>query len=238
MPEPSNVINFRKRQPEAAPIINLPVVVWLVAALIIAIHAGLELGGEPFQAWALYNFAFIPARFGAVPFPQAQGAAWWSMITYGLLHANWTHVLLNALWLVVFSKPVHEFVGTVRYLAILVIGVFAGAVSILATHWGSAGPLVGISAGVSAMLAAAIPLMYGRGKALSPRELLTNRQAVIFTLVWLALTVFTASSQFISNEAFTGQNTIAWEAHIGGFVAGFIAFYALMPKVQSPVTYH
>lgn len=224
VPETSNVINFRKTKP--APAVNLPIVVWVVIVLIIGIHAVLELGGPSWQAWASYNFAFIPARFGAVPFPQAQGAAWWSMLTYGFLHANWAHVLLNSLWLAVFSKPVQAHFGTARYLLILAIGILAGALASLIVHSGEAINLVGISAGVSALLAAAIPLMYGRGRALRPMELITNRSALIFTIVWLAMTVFTGASQYLSNT-FIADNQIAWDAHLGGFIAGLVAFYVL-----------
>jgi len=236
VPEPSNVINFRRPKPASAPMFNLPTVVWAIVALIIAIHAGLELGGPKWQAWAVYDFAFIPARFGPAPFPQATGAAWWSMLTYGLLHANWTHVLLNSLWLVVFSKPVQAFMGNVRYLLILAIGIIAGALASLALHWGQDLILVGISGGVSALLAAAIPLMYGRGRPLRPIEIFTNRSALIFTLMWLALTVVSASTQYLSNGALSQDNAVAWEAHLGGFAAGLAAFYVLLAKPQSGPT--
>ena len=105
--EQSNVINFRKAKP--APAVQLPIIVWAVVGLIIAIFAGLELAGPTAQSIAVYDFAFIPARFGPAPFEQVVGAKWWSMLTYGFLHASWSHVLLNALWLAVFSKPVQAY---------------------------------------------------------------------------------------------------------------------------------
>ncbi len=242
MPEPSNVINFRKPKPEpskVAPAVNLPAVVWVLATIIIAIHGALELGGPKWQTFAIYEFAFIPARLSSATFPQHLGSAWWSMLTYGFLHANWSHVLLNSLWLAVFSKPVQAYMGNPRYLAILAIGIIAGALASLATHWGEALVLVGISGGVSALLAAAIPLMYGHGRPLRPREIITNRSALIFTIMWLLMTIFTASSQFMSNS-FAGENSIAWEAHLGGFVAGLFTFYLLLPKTteKPPQTLH
>ena len=100
----SNVINFRKAKP--APAVQLPIIVWAVVGLIIAIFGGLQLAGPAAQNLAVYEFAFIPARFGSAPFEQATGAKWWSTLTYGFLHASWSHVLLNSLWLAVFSKPV------------------------------------------------------------------------------------------------------------------------------------
>ena len=237
MSEPSNVINFRKRSPapNATPAVSLPLVVWAVGGLIIAIHLLLQLGGPTWAAWAEYNFAFIPARFGPAPFAQAAGAAWWSMLTYGFLHASWSHVLLNALWLAVFSKPVQAYFGTTRYLVILGVGIIAGALASLAVHWSEAIDLIGISGGVSALLAAAIPLMYGHGRPLRPVELITNRSALIFSIVWLAMTIFTGASQYMSNT-FIAENQIAWDAHLGGFVAGLLAFYVLEAyKNKTPV---
>ena len=231
VPEPSNVINFRKSPAKPPPAVNLPTVVWAVIALIIGIHAFLELAGPKWQTFAEYEFAFIPARFGPAAFPQHEGSAWWSMLTYGLLHANWMHVLLNSLWLAVFSKPVQAHFGTPRYLLILGVGIISGAVASLLVHWGEAIDLVGISAGVSALLAAAIPLMYGKGRPLRPIELITNRSALIFTLVWLAMTVFTGASAYLSNT-FVAENQIAWDAHLGGFIAGLIMFYILEAVAQ------
>ncbi|HEY5362657.1 MAG TPA: hypothetical protein VIJ49_00475 [Aestuariivirga sp.] len=74
MTEQSNVINFRKSKP--APAVQLPIIVWAVVGLIIAIFGGLQLAGPKAQTFALYDFAFIPARFGAAPFEQAAGVKW------------------------------------------------------------------------------------------------------------------------------------------------------------------
>ena len=232
--EQSNVINFRKSKP--APAVQLPIIVWAVVGLIIAIFGGLQLAGPKAQTFALYDFAFIPARFGAAPFEQAAGAKWWSMLTYGFLHASWSHVLLNSLWLAVFSKPVQAYFGNLRYLLILATGIIAGALTTLAVHWGDPLILVGISAGVSALLAASIPLIYGRGRVLRPLELISNRSALVFSLMWLALTFFSGATTYLSNS-FVSNTQIAWEAHLGGFFAGLIIFYALeamRPKIQKP----
>ncbi len=216
------------------PIINLPPVVWAILGLLIAIHFIISQGGEPWRAWTNYVFAFIPARFGAAPFPQPLGAAWWSMLTYGLLHGDWPHVLTNSLWLAVFSKPVEARLGTWRYLVLLVVSIIAGAVASLIVHWGETLIMVGISAGVSGILAGAIPLMNGKYvehmdniQPLRPWELLSNPRAITFTVIWLGLTLLTATTQYMTGTAFLEQSVIAWEAHLGGFIVGFIAFYVL-----------
>ena len=238
--ESSGKPSMRREKP---PAIQLPVVVWAVLGVLLAVQVILTLGGQGWVMWTNYLFAFIPARFGPAPFPQATGSAWWSMLTYGFLHADWVHLLTNSLWLAIFSKPVSMRLGAGRYLALLVISVIAGAVASLVTHWGENLIMVGASAGVSGILAAAIPLMHGRFdsmldptgselRPLKPMEILKDSRALTFTLMWLGLTLITASSQYVNGQAFIEQRTIAWEAHLGGFIAGFIAFYLLDATIK------
>jgi membrane associated rhomboid family serine protease len=230
---------------------NLPPVIIAVIAVLVVIHGALQLGGEQWQIVSQYALAFIPARFGPVPFPQIQGSAYWSMLTYGLLHADWVHLGFNSLWLVIFSKPLVLRLGTIRYLALLAISVIAGALAGLVVHWGQFIVMVGISAGVSGMIAAAIPIMYAGNlrmglaseaqmatlKPLTPLQILKNKQALLFSIMWLGLTMFTATSQYFTGTAFLEERVVAWEAHLGGFIAGLIAFY-LLDRKQVPQAPH
>ncbi len=228
-----------------APIINLPVVVWALVGLILAIHAVLEWGGTGWQTYAVYMFSFIPARLGPAHFPQAPGSAIWSFLTYGLLHGDWGHVLTNSLWLAVFSKPVQARLGTMRFVLLLCLSIIGGAVASLAVHWGEPIMLVGISAGVSGILAAAIPVMYARQDLrhrsrihpLTPLEILRDRRALTFTLMWMGLTVVTATSQFLTGSALIEERVVAWESHVGGFIVGMIAFYVL-DRANQPAAVH
>ena len=124
------------RSRQTPPAINLPRVVWVLIMVLVGIQFVLEWGGEHWQAFAVYTFAFIPARLGSVHFPQPPGAAIWSFLTYGFLHANWSHVLGNSLWLAVFSKPVQARLGTLRYLILLALSIIAGAAATLVLHGG------------------------------------------------------------------------------------------------------
>ncbi len=223
------------------PLFNLPLVIVAVVAILALIQGLLQFEGLSWQIYAQYAFAFIPMRFTSSIFPQMKGSAYWSMLTYGLLHADWTHLGFNSLWLVIFSKPVVLRLGSWRYVLLLALSIIAGAVAGLIVHWGEFVVMVGISAGVSGMIAAAIPIMYAGGvgmatmnerqirtvQPLSPLQILRNKQAMAFTIMWLALTMFTATSQYMTGTAFLEERVIAWEAHVGGFIAGFVAFYLL-----------
>jgi membrane associated rhomboid family serine protease len=236
----------RDLQPKAA--INVPWVVASVIAVLVAVHLALWLLGPEWQSWALYAFSFIPERLGGGRVIQRPpGSEVWSFVTYALLHADKFHLLSNCLWLLVFSTPVARRVGAIKYLLLLLLTAAGGALATLALHWGEFVITVGASASVSGVLAAAIPIMFAPGfgphlktkqgyaalPVLTMREVVTNPRAIVFTIVFLGLTLFSGAAQMMTGTAFLEERPIAWEAHLGGFVAGLLIFYLLDRRVVS-----
>ncbi len=223
------------------PFFRAPKVVLILIAILVGVHVAILLAGEDWQVWSLYALSFIPARIsGDAPFPAIWGSQVWSFVTYGLLHADMMHLFFNSLWLLVFGSVVARRLGAFKFLVLACVSTIMGAVATLLTHWGEVAIVIGASGAVSGLMAAAIPLMYGAGlrlgdtyrmdiatvRPLRPLEILTNRRAFIFTLVWIAVTLFSGASGW-TGASFMEEGRIAWEAHLGGFVAGLIAFYWL-----------
>jgi membrane associated rhomboid family serine protease len=159
---------------------------------------------------------------------------WWSALTYGALHGSWTHAGLNAVWLAAFGTPVARRCGTLRFVLLFAIAVVCGGLAHAVIHPMSVEPLIGASAGVSGLMAAAARFVFmgdeGRGLPLGARsyapaqslpELLANRRAALFLAVW-----FGTNFLFGALAAPLGvvDSSIAWEAHIGGFLAGLLLF--------------
>lgn len=222
-------------QPKPPPIFNAPVAVVAVIGVLLVVHVGLLLLGETWQVWAIYALALIPARFTEPGYPMIPGSQLWSLASYMLLHANWMHILFNCLWLLIFGTPVARYMGSGRFLILsLVAGVLGGLAS-LWLHWGQQIIIIGASGAVSGLLGAAIPIMYGRrmpgggGRPLTLPELLTSGKALGFTAIWLALTLFSGGTGWTGNS-FLSDSAIAWEAHVGGFLGGLLAFYVLAPR--------
>ena len=223
------------------PFFRAPKVVLVLIAGLVAVHLALQSAGADWQVWSLYALAFIPARLsGAAEFPAIWGSQAWSFLTYAFLHADMMHLFFNCLWFLVFGSVVARRLGSVRFLLLSGASAIVGAVATLATHWGEVVIVVGASGAVSGMMAAAIPLMYGAGlrlgdtyrrdiatvRPLRPVEILTNRRALFFTVMWLAVTLFSGASGW-TGASFVQEGRIAWEAHLGGFLAGLVAFYGL-----------
>jgi membrane associated rhomboid family serine protease len=167
---------------------------------------------------------------------------WWTTITYAFLHANWVHVGFNCLWLVAFGAAVARRFGSWRFLLFCLGSALAGALAHFVTHMDDLQPVIGASAIVSGTMAAALRFVFQPGAPLGeslgfgdPRQeqssyrrpalplfaVFTNRSAMIFLIVW-----FVANFIFgiAAGPAGLVDGTIAWQAHIGGFLLGLFAF--------------
>jgi membrane associated rhomboid family serine protease len=230
---------------QTQPAINIPTVVLGVVGLLISLHVLFWALGESWQVWSVYALSFIPVRLGGGdPIPYPHGAQIWTFFTYALLHADVYHLGFNCIWLAIFSTPLARRLGAWRYLLLLAGSAAVGAAAMLPGHYGEFLIIVGASASVSATLAAAIPIMFAPGfrmgashlvnyerlRVLSPAALAQNPRALGFAAVFLAMTLITGASMAMTGTAFLEERNIAWEAHLGGFIAGFLLFYFLDKK--------
>ena len=248
-------------------IFNLPpVVVWIVA-LLAAIEGLSQLLSTEAYLELLRRFAFVPGRFTFAFAPdrvslalnsivddadlRTQAAAfflgdgkpqWWTAVTYAFLHGSWLHVGVNCLWFAAFGSPVARRFGAPRFLLFCAAAAIAGAGMHYITHMTDLQPVVGASAAVSGVMAAAVRFVFQPGAplgeslgfaehadegmvyrqpALPLREILSNRSAISFLFFW-----FLANFLFGAIPVSLGVTdaTVAWEAHIGGFPIGLLAF--------------
>lgn len=230
--------------PPREPAFNVPPLLLALVGVFIVIQALIYHGPDALGTQLFLNLAFFPARLLASDAVLSQffvGPSWAgyaTFATYGLLHGSWLHLGVNALWLVTFGAPVVRRLGTQRFLALLLLGTIAGAATHLLVHWGSAAPLVGASAGVSAIMGGAARFVFDsrdRGMMMAVRhpELVRDRPIQSLREVWSNPTVLVFCGMLIvSNLMFgaisvpgTGEgSSIAWQAHLGGFALGFFGF--------------
>jgi membrane associated rhomboid family serine protease len=197
--------------PDRQPILNLPGAVVLVLAAILSIHFAVVPGGE--------------------------AAAVWSFVTYALLHADWGHVIVNSVWLAAFGSPLARRFGPSRFLIFSAVGAIAGALFHLLTDMAGQAPLVGASAAISAHMAGASRFIFTTGVPLggftraAPQTyqrpaaplsaIVRDRRVVVFLVTWFGINLVFGIA---GSNGGLASGAIAWQAHIGGFLAGLIFF--------------
>ncbi len=229
---------------------NVPPVVVATMAVLLLVHAlrMLVLTDAEDQQFLL-TFAFIPARYDADlliggSFPGGFGADLWTFFSYAFIHADLMHIGLNLAWLLPFGTALARRFGAWRYIAFMMVVAAAGAFAHLITHPAAMVPMIGASAAISGAMAAALRFVFQKGgplglwrgersdgdaylvPAATLLATLRDPRFLIFLAVWLGLNaLFGLGSVSIVDE---GQE-IAWQAHIGGFLAGLFLFTAFDP---------
>jgi membrane associated rhomboid family serine protease len=239
------------------PIFNIPPVVVATVVVLVLIHVVRALAlSEAADDRLVFILAFIPARYGTDPLvsgliPGGFGADLWTFFTYAFLHADLMHIGLNLAWLIPFGTALARRFGAWRYVAFMLVTAAAGAFAHLLGNPGSQEPMIGASAAISGAMAASMRFMFQRNGPLdswrhkrppTPEAyrvpavpLLTtlrDPRFLVFLAVWMGLNALFGLGTLSFGEE--GQQ-IAWQAHIGGFVAGlllFAAFDPAMPRTQ------
>jgi membrane associated rhomboid family serine protease len=250
-------------------IFNLPRPVLWIVVLLLAIEGLCQLLPPLAYLEVLQHFAFVPGRFtyafdpqrvaeafdtlGGVEEFRAESARfflgdgrplWWTPLTYALLHGGWLHVGVNCIWFAAFGSAVARRFGTPRFLFFCAAAALAGAGAHYVTHIAGLEPVVGASAAVSGVMAAAARFVFQPGAPLDERlgfserideaeayrqpplalrDIVTNRSAVSFLFFWF-LANFLFGVVPLPAGAGVENAAVAWQAHIGGFLLGLLGF--------------
>ena len=158
--------------PQREPILNVPAVVVVLLAVLGARARRARLAAaRRHRPRAGVDLAFVPARYDASALtdgilPGGWGAEIWTFVTYALLHADWTHLGFNAVWLLAFASPVARRFGALRFLLFFAVTIAGGALAYLLAHAGALAPMIGASAGISGMMGAAARFAFQPGGSL------------------------------------------------------------------------
>jgi membrane associated rhomboid family serine protease len=232
------------------PIFNVPPVIIATVAVLVGVHLfRMFLLSDSQDEWFVLTFAFIPARYfgdatSTASFPGGFGADLWTFFTYAFLHADLLHIGLNLAWLIPFGTALARRFGAWRYVFFMLVTAAAGALAQLASDPGSEVPMIGASAAISGAMAAAMRFIFQahgpletwrdgprngeayRVPALSLVATFRDPRLLLFLAVWMGLNALFGLGAVSFGEQ--GQQ-IAWQAHIGGFLAGLLLFGAFDP---------
>ena len=211
------------------PIFRVPGVVVGLIALLAAAHGLRVLLPPALSADMIDSYAFIPARYSAqfLAAHQADPGGWLAravpFVSYMGLHNDFTHLAINCLWLLAFGPIVARRFGAVLFLVFFLVCGVAGAATHLAFNWGSLVPVIGASGAISGLMAAGLRLLPAQApwaqageESLAP---IFSRQILVFTLVWMGVNLLAGLTGFgMGGEV----GLVAWQAHLGGYVAGLL----------------
>jgi membrane associated rhomboid family serine protease len=193
-----------------------PVVTYILIALNVLFFLVEMSGGEAFiQRWA-----FVPRRFLADP-----AGDFATLFTAMFMHAGWLHLLGNMLYLWIFGDNVEDRFGHAKFVIFYLVCGVAATFAQLAFSADSAVPNLGASGAVAGVLGAYL-LLYPKGqvRVMMGRGVVPAPALVVIGL-WFALQLFSGIGSVASNVDDGGG--VAYMAHVGGFVMGFLLTFVL-----------
>ena len=206
-----------------------PPLIWAITGMFCAIELILQMADAgalpwPDLRWDVYlRGAFFDPYFEGVlagyPVPTS---FWTSWITHAFLHGGIFHLIMNGTIFLALGGYIARGIGSARFLVLFAITAIGGAL-VFALLSDARGPLVGASG-----------VLFGLIGALKFWELrfirATGAPATRFWGTIIVLTIMNVVLAFY----FPGGGSVAWEAHLGGFLAGFLTAPVLAPRAAGP----
>jgi membrane associated rhomboid family serine protease len=208
------------------PILRAPGIVVGLIVVFFIVHVASQFLSETQYEYLIGNFALIPALVAAGGGDTLAGTlhVGSQFITYAFLHGDFTHLLFNSVWFLIFATAVARRIGPARFLLFSFLTAIGAGLTHVSLHWGEPMPVVGASGAISGLMGAAFRFIF-----VNPNELvwpparlpLFSRPVLSISLLWVVLNVVVGVTGY-SPQGF-GQ-AIAWEAHLGGYFTGLLIF--------------
>ncbi|WP_354186918.1 rhomboid family intramembrane serine protease [Bartonella japonica] len=192
---------------------------------------------------SLEFFSFIPRVFKTEPLKFCH-----TIISYSFMHGSLKHLTINMAWLLVFGSLLAKHLGGLRFLIFWILTAIISVLTYFVFHQESMVSLVGASGAVSGMMGAVVRYGFALrslgtsvqnkkflGSLLPLKKALCSREILIYISIWLSIDfIIGISSVFLEEDSVS----IAWEAHIGGFISGFllISFFDISQKKLKTTT--
>ena len=203
-PRPAREPIFNPKAFEAAPVVALTLAM-------LAIHGWISYAGVR-EANSVYgSYAFVSTEFW-------RGESLYTLISYAMLHGSWMHLGFNLVAFFALGSACWKLMGTGRFFIFFALTAIAGAALFAVIRPDENTVLVGVS-GVIFGLIAAIKRVDYRIRALRGQDV---RLAIVrFIGIIIAVNLFIGFVPIDDGSGFTGAS-VAWEAHVGGFLLGWL----------------
>lgn len=203
---------------------TVPLVTYVLIVLNVLFFLVEMSGGDAF----IMKWAFIPSRFLADPIGDFP-----TLFTSMFMHAGWVHLGGNMLYLWIFGDNVEDRLGQGRFIIFYLFCGLGATFAQLAFSLGSDIPNLGASGAIAGVLASYLVMFpQGRVQVLMGRGVIPMPALIVIGL-WFVLQLFSGIGS-IAGTADTGG--VAYMAHVGGFVAGFVLTFFLRGNTSPRLT--
>ncbi len=224
--------------PPREPIFNIPPMVLSLLAIMLAVMAYRLTLDENADTHFVLLMALIPGRLSgyAAELPGGIAAIYTQFVTYMFVHGDAMHLAFNGASLLAFAGALEKRIGAIRLLLFFLVCGFAGAITFIAINPGLLAPMIGASGAIAGMMGGVMRFFFSamdQGGGLrrlnqDPRSVplkslsaaLRDRRLQIVTASFIVMNL----AAMIGFGDMNANNAIAWEAHIGGYIAGLFLF--------------
>lgn len=212
---------------DTAPCNHRPVVTWSIIVLCSMIFVFMWFLPENLSYRLINQFGMVPVRYSNPQWAHDFGLPndfGFSFVSNLFLHADWLHLLTNMWFLAIFGDNIESLMGRWRFLLYYLC---CGAIATFLQWYFVSDiviPVVGASGAIAGILAAYfflyplekvilwVPFIY---------PILFPIPAIAFLGVWVIMQLHDATTAAFFTHQMT---TVAWWAHLGGFIAGYFIY--------------
>ncbi len=192
------------RRPRHRPVVSTVIIVLNALVFVLELQ-----GGEPFVT-----------RWSAVPADVVGHHHWITLLTAMFLHASWSHIIGNMVFLWAFGPEIEDAMGRVRYLVFYLIGGVVAMLAQVAASPASTIPNLGASGAIAAVMGAFL-VTYPRDKIRTVLIIfvfvrVTFIPAALLIGIWFLMQLVSVGTVAAASQA----GGVAYLAHIGGLVFG------------------
>jgi len=205
-----------------------PVATLIIIAINILIFLGmLFLSATANNSELVLNNFYL--RYGLIPYQLTTGnyivpslrPAWLTIFTSIFLHGGFVHIIGNLWYFWIFGNNVEDYLGTKGFVIFYLLGGAVASLTQVAMNPISKVPIIGASGAIAAIMGAYFYL-FPRSRVKTLVFIFffitfIEVPASLFLIVWFLMQL---SSAFTTFGAAAG---VAFWAHVGGFVFGFLA---------------
>ncbi len=175
----------------------------------------------------VFTYGLVPARLFSADY---QPFALLTIFTSMFMHGGLSHLFGNMLYLYIFGDNIEYTLGHTRYFLFYILMGMAAALTQAFLAPNSTVPMIGASGAISGVLGAYL-LKFPTNRITVLIFLfifidVIQIPAIIVLSIWFVFQLLNGWTAFVPGM----QGGVAWFAHIGGFIAGFLMIKFFEPR--------